>query len=47
MYMDDDERKKALIEENRIGDGMMFKMDFNPRVIGNMQFSDRTKKTGV
>ena len=34
MYMDAEERKKALMEQNKISDGMMFKMDDDPR-IGN------------
>ena len=35
MYMDAEERKTELMKENRVSDGMMFKMDFDPRVIGN------------
>lgn len=35
MYMDADERKKELMSQNRVADGMMFKMDFDPRIIGN------------
>lgn len=47
MYMDADERKAALMAENRIDDGMMFKMDFDPRIIGNVELPDGTKKTGI
>ena len=35
MYMDAEERKRELMDQNRVGDGMMFKMDFDPRIIGN------------
>jgi len=35
MYLDAEERKKELMEKNNIKDGLMFKMDFDPRVIGN------------
>lgn len=47
MYMDAEERKKELLKENRIEDGFMFKMDFDPRIIGNRILSDGTKKTGI
>ena len=47
MYMDAEERKKELMEKNRIKDGMMFKMDFDPRIIGNEILPDGTKKTGI
>ncbi len=33
MYMDAEERKKELMEKNKIKDGMMFKMDDDPRII--------------
>ena len=33
MYMDAEERKKELMEKNNIKDGMMFKMDNDPRII--------------
>ena len=35
MYMDADERKQELQRQNNISDGMMFKVDFDPRIIGN------------
>lgn len=35
MYMDAEERKKELMEKNRVSGGMMFKMDFDPRIIGS------------
>lgn len=33
MYMDAEERKQELMEQNKIADGMMFKMDDDPRII--------------
>lgn len=33
MYMDAEERKKELMAQNKIADGMMFKMDNDPRII--------------
>lgn len=33
MYMDAEERKKDLMEQNRIPGGLMFKLDHDPRVI--------------
>lgn len=33
MYMDAEERKKELMEKNNIKDGLMFKMDNDPRII--------------
>ncbi len=33
MYMDAEERKKELMKQNKIKDGMMFKMDNDPRII--------------
>ncbi len=33
MYMDAEERKKELMEQNNVKDGMMFKMDDDPRII--------------
>ena len=47
MYMDAEERKKELMAQNKVSDGMMFKMDFDPRIIGNKILPDGTKKTGV
>ena len=47
MYMDAEERKKELMKQNRVADGMMFKMDFDPRIIGNEILPDGTKKTGI
>ena len=45
--MDAEERKKELMAQNKISDGLMFKMDFDPRIIGNKILSDGTRKTGI
>lgn len=47
MYMDAEARKADLMKENKLGDGKMFKMDFDPRVIGNKVLPDGAHKTGV
>ncbi len=47
MYMDAEERKKELMEKNRVADGMMFKLDWDPRIIGNVELPDGTRKTGI
>lgn len=47
MYPDAEERKKALLEQNRVKDGMMFKLDFDIRVIGNRILPSGERKTGI
>ncbi len=47
MYMDAEKRKAELLKDNKLGDGKMFKLDFDPRVIGNKILPDGTKKTGI
>ena len=47
MRMDAEDLKQDLMNENRVKDGMMFKMDFDPRIIGNKILPDGTKKTGI
>ena len=47
MYVDADKRKKELASVNSHDDGMLFKMDFDPRVIGNELLPDGRKKTGI
>lgn len=42
MYMDAEERKKELMEQNKMKDGFMFKMDYDPRIIG----SEKKDKNG-
>lgn len=45
--MDAEERKKELMAQNRVKDGMMFKLDWDPRIIGSRQLPDGTVKKGV
>ncbi|HBH6790499.1 sugar transferase, partial [Enterococcus faecium] len=47
MYMDAEERKAELMKENKMSNNLMFKMDFDPRIIGNKILPDGTKKTGI
>ena len=47
MYMDAEERKKELMEKNRVKDGMMFKLDWDPRIIGSKELPDGTVKKGI
>lgn len=47
MYMDAEERKAELMKENKMSNNLMFKMDFDPRIIGNKVLSDGRKKTGI
>lgn len=47
MYMDAEERKKELMQQNRIKDGRMFKLDWDPRIIGSRQLPDGTQKKGI
>ena len=47
MYMDAEERKKEYLEQNRVSNGMMFKLDFDPRVIGNKILEDGKQITGI
>lgn len=47
MYLDAEERKKELLEQNRVKDGMMFKLEFDPRIIGAKQLPDGTVKKGI
>lgn len=47
MYQDAEERKAELMKDNKFEDGKMFKLDFDPRVIGNRLLPDGTHKTGI
>ena len=47
MYPDAEERKQELMEENRIKDGMMFKLDWDPRIIGSKQLPNHKNKKGI
>ena len=45
MYMDAEERKKELMKQNKVKDGMMFKMDHDPRIIKGV--GDFIRKTSI
>ena len=47
MYLDAEKQKQELLEQNRIADGMMFKMDADPRIIGCKILPDGTVKKGI
>lgn len=47
MYLDAEERKRELMEQNRVKDGFMFKLDFDPRIIGSKKLPDGTVKRGI
>lgn len=46
MYLDAEERKAELMAQNRVSSELMFKLDFDPRIIGNKILPDGTRKTG-
>lgn len=47
MVKDADDKKKELLSQNTVSDGLMFKLDWDPRVIGNRITKDGKKKTGI
>jgi len=47
MYPDAEARKAELMKNNRISDGMMFKLDADPRIIGCRILPDGTVKKGL
>lgn len=47
MIPNADEQKEDLIKDNRIRDGGMFKLAWDPRIIGNRTLPDGTHKTGI
>lgn len=47
MYPDAEERKASLMEQNKVSSDLFFKLDFDPRVIGNRILPDGRKKTGI
>lgn len=47
MYLDAEERKAALMAQNKISDGMMFKMDDDPRIIGSEKKDRNGKPAGI
>lgn len=47
MYTDAEDRKKELMQQNRVKDGMMFKIEHDERVIGCRVMPDGTVKKGL
>ncbi len=47
MRLDAESMKASLMKDNRVKDNMMFKLDWDPRVIGNKELPDGTRKTGI
>lgn len=47
MRTDADDLKAELMAQNKVNDERMFKMDFDPRVIGNVTLPDGTQKRGI
>lgn len=47
MYMDAEERKAELMAQNRIQGGLMFKLEYDPRIIGCQKLPDGTIKKGI
>lgn len=47
MYLDAEERKQEMMEQNRVKDGRMFKLDFDTRIIGNRILPSGEKKVGI
>lgn len=47
MYLDAEERKQELMAQNRVKDGMMFKLDFDPRIIGSKKLENGKTKKGI
>lgn len=46
MYLDAEERKAELMSQNKMKDDKMFKLDFDPRIIGSKKLPDGTVKEG-
>ena len=47
MHTNAELRKAELMKDNRVSDGRMFKLDFDPRIIGNEILPDGTQTTGI
>ena len=47
MYPDAEQRLQEVKNQNCLNTDLMFKMDFDPRIIGNKILPDGTKKTGI
>ena len=47
MYPDAEKRKEALMDRNRISDGLMFKLDDDPRIIGSEKKNKKGEPCGI
>ena len=47
MYPDAEARKAELMAKNRVDGGLMFKLDYDPRIIGCEKRPDGTVKKGI
>lgn len=47
MHLDAEERKAELMAQNRVKGGLMFKLDYDPRIIGCKKLPDGTIKKGI
>lgn len=47
MYPDAEKRKAELMAQNRIQGGLMFKLEYDPRIIGCRKLPDGTVKKGI
>lgn len=47
MYLDAEERKAELMAQNRVQGGLMFKLEYDPRIIGCQRLADGTIKKGI
>lgn len=47
MKLNAEAEKEQLQAQNRVSNGMMFKLDWDPRIIGNVELPDGTRKTGI
>lgn len=47
MYLDAETRKAELMSQNRVQGGLMFKLEYDPRIIGCERLPDGTIKKGI
>lgn len=47
MYLDAEARKAELMKENRMESDLMFKLEYDPRIIGSKKLPDGTVKKGI
>ena len=47
MYLDAEARKAELMAQNRVQGGLMFKLEYDPRIIGCRKLPDGTIKKGI